>query len=102
MSSDCEGTLTCWNFNVGNFCLSEEVFNLLGNDCTDSNECKAYGSEIAECRNMMCSMAPAVPEGEVCFYGYECDEGLDCFYYGEGQLCLAKDVPLNGACSVMD
>ena len=51
---------------------------------------------------MVCGLIPAVFAGGECYHGNECDEGLDCFYYGEGQLCLAKDVPLSGACSVMD
>ena len=47
---------------------------------------------------MMCGFLPAKLEGETCFYGHDCDEGLDCF----ALTCLPKDVPLDGACSVME
>ena len=53
---------------------------------------------------MMCGQLPAVLTGGECYYGHECDEGLDCFY-GEGEssgLCLTKDVPLGDPCTEMD
>ena len=50
---------------------------------------------------MMCGQLPAVLTGEFCYYGYECDEGLDCFYGEFSGLCLTKDVPLGDPCTEM-
>ena len=77
LNTVCQEGLNCF----AGFCLNNEVIQIIGNDCTDSNECgEQYGSNIGECRNMVCGLTPAVSGGEECYYGYECDEGLDCFW----------------------
>ena len=89
--------MTCMNIPVSS----------AGQACTMDVECgningfavgNINGFSIGECRNMMCGFLPAVLEGEMCTYGYDCGEGLDCF----SGTCLPKDVPLSGACTVME
>ena len=66
--------------------------------CTENANCANMLGEhtLGECRNGFCSSLPAVAEGNQCFYGHECDEGLEC----NGGTCVPLPVPLDGACTM--
>ena len=95
MTSDCVEDLTCYEDTCKDIPQKQN-----GHACTTNIDCgNMSGLHVAgECRNNVCGPSQAVLEGGSCTYGFECEEGHDCF----DNLCLEKDVPLGDPCELMD
>ena len=85
MTSDCVEDLTCYEDTCKDIPQKQN-----GHACTTNIDCgNMSGLHVAgECRNNVCGPSQAVLEGGSCTYGFECEEGYDCFI----SLCLEKDV----------